>query len=404
MEIDFKIKNDMLVLEKQRKTLSGNVNFYKCRFEILTNKELMWICAFKKGEKVYQQVIEDGACMIPAEVLLDGGKLEIGCYASCNAEKFQRISTNWVPVEVLEGAYSEGTAPKVPEKDVWETLVLKNVPYIGENGNWYIFDTEKMEYVDSERSSVGEKGEKGDRGEMGIPGTTNAANALKGNVIGQNMLLTDVSPIEHTLDVKVKSKNLVKSAVYPINSPANDGLANVTTQTLEVGKTYTISWDTQDTGARYWVTLYSKYRETISGETSGTCDGKKHFLTFKITGKPTGNGGMAIQSSNGDPSGIQSVSNFMMEEGEVATEYTQYIDDVSSIPVEVVNSEGQIEEFVSDSKGIVGEVMSHYPEMGIATKRDGTVLDVKYNKDINKAFYELEEKVTNAIISLGGNV
>ena len=135
MRIDFIIKNDMLVLERQRDTFSGNVNFYECYFDIQTNRELVWICVFKKGNEAYQQVIENGICMIPAEVLMGEGELEIGCYASDNAEKFQRISTNWVSIHVSNGAYSEGTAPKIPEKDVWETLVLKGIPYIGENGN-----------------------------------------------------------------------------------------------------------------------------------------------------------------------------------------------------------------------------------------------------------------------------
>ncbi len=404
MKIDFKIKNDMLVLESQKETFSGNVNFYECRFDILTNKELVWICVFKKGDKVYQQIIENGVCLIPEEVLLKEGDLEIGCYATSDAGDFQRISTNWVSVKVSEGAYSEGTAPEIPQKDVWETLILKNVPIIGENGNWYIFDTEKMEYVDSGRTSRGEKGDKGDRGEKGLPGTTNAANALKGREIGQIVMLADVSSIEHALDACVKSKNLVKNVNYPINASANGGLANVTTLPTEVGKTYTISWDTQNTGSKYWVTLYADYRQKIKGETSGYCDGKKHFLTFKIVSQPKGQGGMAIQSASGDSSGIQPVSNFMMEEGEVATEYTPYVDDVSSVLVEVSDENGRFDEVISNQEGVLENVVSSYPSMSLLTTNPNTVVDVTYNRDINKAFSELEEKMTNAIISLGGNV
>jgi hypothetical protein len=56
----------------------------------------------------------------------------------------------------------------------------------------------------------GEKGEKGDKGEDADPQLF--ANAVKGNKYGEVIRLGDVSSVEHTMDVKVLSKNL---AVYP---------------------------------------------------------------------------------------------------------------------------------------------------------------------------------------------
>ena len=407
MRIDFKIKNDMLVLERQRETFSGNVNFYECSFDIQTNQELVWICVFKKGDKVYQQVIENGVCMIPQEVLFDDGELEIGCYAASNTEKFQRISTNWVSIEVSKGAYSDGTAPKVPEKDVWETIILKNVPYIGENGNWYIYDAEKMDYVDSGRSSVGEKGEKGERGETGLPGTTNAANALKGRKIGQSINVSDISPIEHILDLKVKSKNLVKSAIYNNVEPGGqDGAINaVLAVPLEKGKIYTASWQTENTGAKnLWFTLVSKFRTDINKSRSLSCDGERKFVTFRMTEDVEKASGMALQTSSSNTANSGLCSNFMIEEGEVATEYTPYVQDAPSTPIEISDENGRFEEVYPQEDGILENVVSSYPSMNIKAKQEGVVVDVSYNRDINKAFMELEEKMTQAIISLGGNV
>lgn len=405
MRIDFKIKNDMLVLERQRETYSGNVNFYECSFDIQTNQELVWLCVFKKDDKVYQQVIENGVCMIPQEVLFADGELEIGCYAASNTEKFQRISTNWVSVKVSKGAYSDGTAPKVPEKDVWETLMLKNVPYIGENGNWYIFDTEKLDYIDSGRSSVGEKGEKGDRGETGLPGTTNAANALKGKKIGQNVTISDVSPIEHDLDVKVKSKNISIVTRYANATGTSNLLVNSETIPMEVGKVYTASWDTEESDVRCWFTLYQSYREFISqSKDINACDGTRKYYTFKIISKPGGLGGWALQQANSTITEECPISNFMLEEGEVATEYTPYVQDVSSTPIEISDENGRFEEVYPQEDGILENIVSSYPSMNIKAKQEGVVVDVSYNRDINKAFMELEEKMTQAIISLGGNV
>ena len=405
MRIDFKIKDDMLVLEGKRKTVSGNVNFYECGFDIQTNQELVWICVFKKGDEVYQQAIENGACLIPEEVLLKDGKIEVGCYATSNFQDFKRVSTNWVLLEISKGAYSEGTAPKIPEKDVWETLILKSVPVIGENGNWYIFDIEKMEYVDSGRNSVGEKGEKGDRGETGLPGTTNAANALKGRKFGQNVTISDASPIEHNLDVKVKSKNISILTSYANATGTNNLLVNSETIPMEVGKVYTASWDTKVSDVRCWFTLYQSYREFISqSKNINACDGTRKYYTFKIISKPGGLGGWALQQSNSAIAEECPISNFMLEEGEVATEYTPYVQDASSTPIEISDENGRFEEVYPKADGTLENVISSYPSMSIRSKNSGVVVDVTYNKDINKAFSELQEKMTNAIISLGGNV
>lgn len=43
-------------------------------------------------------------------------------------------------------------------------------PYIGENGNWFIYDSSQNEWVDSGISSQGEKGDKGDTGSQGNQG------------------------------------------------------------------------------------------------------------------------------------------------------------------------------------------------------------------------------------------
>lgn len=56
-----------------------------------------------------------------------------------------------------------------------------------------------------------------------------------------------------------------------------------------------------------------------------------------------------------------------------------------------------------NADGTVEGVTSIYPTTTLLTDT-GTVVDVTYNRDISKAFAELEQKLTNAVISLGGNV
>jgi len=405
MRIEFKIKNDMLVLDKQKDTFSGNVNFYQCSFDIQTNQELVWICVFKKGDKVYQQVIENGVCIIPQEVLLEKGKIQIGCYAVTGNDEVKRISTNWIPITISEGAYSQGSAPKVPEKDVWETLMLKNVPYIGENGNWYIFDSEKLDYVDTGRSSVGEKGEKGDRGETGLPGTTNAANALRGTAIGHNIALTDVSSIEHSMEVKIRSKNIARNIVFRNGKP--NQIVFTANFNIEKGKRYIISFDTLNTGNRVHVSISLSYRIPIESQTvTKECNGNRQTFMFEAKDDflLSGVGIIQAHASNEVDITEDELYNIMIEEGEVATDYTPYIADVSGVLVEVSDDNGRFEEVYSSTEGKLEDIVSSYPLMNFTVMNPNVVVDVTYNKDINKAFSELQEKFTNAIISLGGNV
>ena len=68
----------------------------------------------------------------------------------------------------------------------------------------------------------------------------------------------------------------------------------------------------------------------------------------------------------------------------------------------ITDYEPGIEPTVYDVKadGTVEGVTSLYPNTTLYTDTQGTLIECEYNRDINKAFAELQ----NAIISLGGDV
>lgn len=74
-----------------------------------------------------------------------------------------------------------------------------------------------------------------------------------------------------------------------------------------------------------------------------------------------------------------------IELGTTATDYERYI-----APTE----------YTPTADGTVNGVTSLYPNTTLMTDTDGVIIDCEYNRDINKAFAELQQ----AIISLGGNV
>ena len=159
MNFNFTIKNDKLKAVSSPKGKTGNVNTYTCNFDIACDiPNLIWFCVFKQGDNIYSQHITDGSCVIPYEVLSDVKPLYIGCYGTNADDGIKRVSTNFVYFDVKQGAYSEATAPETPTPDLWESLIGKTVPYIGDNGNWFIYDMKTKSYVDSSYPSCGSGG------------------------------------------------------------------------------------------------------------------------------------------------------------------------------------------------------------------------------------------------------
>lgn len=169
MEFNFTIKNDELKSVAYPKGVTGNVNTYMCIFDIeCTIEGLTWFCVFKQGSKIYNQLIEDNMCVMPYEVLTATEPLYIGCYGTNADNNIKRVSTNFVYFEVKQGAYSEANAPEAPTPDVWEELIKKSVPYIGDNWHWYVYDFEIGKYVDTGVSARG-SGEMGDEIDPTVP-------------------------------------------------------------------------------------------------------------------------------------------------------------------------------------------------------------------------------------------
>lgn len=74
---------------------------------------------------------------------------------------------------------------------------------------------------------------------------------------------------------------------------------------------------------------------------------------------------------------------------------------IRAVSVIKTNSDGTVsEEYTPTADGTVNGVTSLYPCTKLSTDMEDIIIDCEYNRDINKAFEELQQ----AIISLGGNV
>ena len=154
-KFEFVILDDRLILKSITQGYTGNVNNYICTFDNDDSQSLAWYAVFRSGDKAYSAAIKDGQCIVPQEVLSKEGQVQIGAYATDFSDSVRRISTNWVSVDIEDGAYCDASEPKEPEHDFWEELVLKTVPKIGDDGCWYVYDKAQGKYMSTEQAAQG---------------------------------------------------------------------------------------------------------------------------------------------------------------------------------------------------------------------------------------------------------
>ena len=177
------------------------------------------------------------------------------------------------------------------------------------------------------------------------------ANAIIGKVSGEVVRVDDVSPIEHTMGVRVRPKNLFNIGVL---EPMP---ANYTTRISAVdieNNTVTITTDDTHTGngycgltngeGNYVLTLRDLCPHMVAGKTytlSGNSDSRTKTLYLRgvniswVFGRSLTitedhlNAKIALyglDSAGGEGTGDCVISNVQIEEGIVATDYTPYID------------------------------------------------------------------------------
>ena len=126
MIYNFIVSNDKLSVQEQRNAISGNVNFYQCRFTFVDCiRDIKWYCVFKKNDNAYVVEIENDVCMIPENVLKDKGVVYVGVFGTSSENDFVRVSTNLIYIPIENGAYCSGETPSKPTPDFWETVEKK---------------------------------------------------------------------------------------------------------------------------------------------------------------------------------------------------------------------------------------------------------------------------------------
>lgn len=245
------------------------------------------------------------------------------------------------------------------------------------------------------------------------------ANALKGSASGEAVALKDVSPLEHNLKVKISgvdNPEVVKITtmganlfnVYAITNANKgggyrDGDTLYNPRGIFTGGSYFEGFSLHLSEGYYHISadVYTSTPETRTATASFYNPEKDKYLTYtypsavintwvrltwRVLVDEAGEyfisvmgGGNASNSSNLDVR----FKNIMVTKEETKDYYPPFEPYVE--PVEYAYGE---------------EIKSIHPSTTIMTDTEGAVVEVEYNRDLNRAFAELYQ----AIISLGGNV
>ena len=243
------------------------------------------------------------------------------------------------------------------------------------------------------------------------------ANALKCSKSGSAILIDDVSPVTHEMGVKVRGKNLLNNILtssqkgvdltsyrdyWVLNGTCTESYNFMFQQANLQAGTYTLS------------TLKSNNIEDNSNpliqlELHGIDDDSiiyfgltnnnvlNQFITFTVDKEYILFLRIRIQQNI-------TYDNYyiypQLELGSTATNYTPYVD-VTKVKLIKTNDDGTVsEEYTPNADGTVESVTSLYPSTSLTTDTDGVLIDCEYNRDINKAFAQLQSE----IISLQGNI
>lgn len=228
------------------------------------------------------------------------------------------------------------------------------------------------------------------------------ANALKGNKSGAVLSLDDVSPMKHTLVVKVGAKNLFNkdnwvnaigevevNGVKCLNVPENEKSYYEVAGDSSVAYMFTVRM--------YRNSDFDKASNLKAINRDGTTRTIIGNMAIGSTGSRVVYGGEKLFFDGWGKNDIcVDLSITQLEVGTTATEFAPYVPDVSTVKV-IANGN----EYSVNADGTVnGTVKSVYPITTITTDTEGAIVECEYNRDINKAFAE----VYSAFISLGGNV
>lgn len=348
MQLTFDVNAQTLSRTDKNNPATDSVDYLTVKFNFVSPEwdGISKIALFSAGDVVKKTTINaSGECEVPWEVLVKDTATHGRVYGDSNRfyvsvvgiDGTVKIPTVTVRVDLGASGYAEGTESGDPTPDLYAQYVADVKGYADTAVN----AIKEIENIKSEINDDLDNNLEEIRGiESGIKDSY--ANAFKGEASGEVIRVDDVSPVEHTVNGKVKGKNLLNpigesktengitftnngDGTFTVTGTSTSSLAINLTDTinypiiLEKGKTYTQSVEIlEGEGATSHVVPsvvddYGKIEYNyFNGNQTKTADKnyKINSYAFYIASNVT----------------LEFTFRVQLEEGDVATEYTPYID------------------------------------------------------------------------------
>ena len=149
--LKFNVDNQVISRTDEFCAVAGSKNYLTAEFS-MTDEWKGAVALFGYGGEYFQVLLDaDNRCYVPYEVIKPPFfTVSVFC------ENVALITSNSISVDVMVSGFESGAAPQEPLPELWEQYVAQmqelvdcGLPYIGVNNNWFVYSTEKKEYVDS---------------------------------------------------------------------------------------------------------------------------------------------------------------------------------------------------------------------------------------------------------------
>jgi hypothetical protein len=248
-----------------------------------------------------------------------------------------------------------------------------------------------QETGDSETATMSQKAVTDEFNKQRLEVNNQSANALKGKASGEAIAIYDISPVEHTIDAKVRSKNLAMVNEYELNGT----FINFVIYKGYINTPFCLSWK-QDFVSNNGAAIFS-VRTIKSGEyVQSIGDRKDAQSPYKETIKPTSEEvEVLIVNWAG---GIGNLSNIQLEVGTEPTEYKPFVD-VSTVKVKAQGKNLIAYPYTDTSKTVNGVTFTDNGDGSITA--NGTATDA--NALFNLGYFELNLNTSYSLSGMNGN-
>lgn len=151
--LEFNVKNQIIERTDNFRAVADSKNYLTAGFKFSEEWLNGIIAVFGDcDDNFYDVVVENGSCIVPWEVIK-------APFFTVSVFCGDLVTTNALKVEVERSGYRQGGQPGKPTPDIYNQLLnTAKPPYIGDNGNWFVWNKAAGIFEDSGISAKGSDG------------------------------------------------------------------------------------------------------------------------------------------------------------------------------------------------------------------------------------------------------